>query len=89
MKYYEFNDAEYYALIRANTEQQAIDHYFEVVTSEVDDDELHPDILTRAEAKKRFFDAIKREPHEDALYGIRQWKSRCVPLLLLISAELC
>jgi hypothetical protein len=89
MKYYEFNDAEYYALIRAKSVQQAVEHYYEIVTSKVDGEELHPDVITKAEAKKRFLIGVNKESPAEQADLMKLWASNEAPFLLLISSDLC
>jgi hypothetical protein len=90
MKFYEFNDAEYYALIRANNEQEAVDFYYEMVTSKEENEELHPDVITKAEAKIRILKAIEKEKPEEQKDTIRVFNSSSKePCLFLIAADLC
>ncbi|SHJ52975.1 hypothetical protein SAMN02745163_02076 [Clostridium cavendishii DSM 21758] len=55
MKFYEFNDFEYYALIIANDEENAMLGYEEIVADlEEDEKELSPDVIDYNEALERY-----------------------------------
>lgn len=55
MKFYEFDKYEYYALIGAENEENAMVGYIEVVADIVKDEEdLHPGIISKDEAIERF-----------------------------------
>ena len=52
MKFYEFNDYSYYALIGANTVEEALEEYKNTVADiEVDEVDLKPDRLTEEKVR--------------------------------------
>lgn len=52
MKFYEFNDCEYYALICAKSEDDAMTHYEEVV-SDLEESDLAPNELTEEKVREK------------------------------------
>ncbi|HCL4455079.1 hypothetical protein EJM73_08445 [Clostridium botulinum] len=55
MKFYEFNDFEYYALILAKDDIEAVKGYEEVVADlDEEEKELTPDIITGKEALEKY-----------------------------------
>lgn len=52
MKFYEFNDFGYYALIGANTEDEAVKHYEEIV-GDIEEDDGTPDEINKGRGKRK------------------------------------
>ena len=64
MKYYEFNDYPYYALICATSEEEAIKEYCEHVCDleeDEEDEESKPDEITRGAAMKKVHTCCNKE----------------------------
>lgn len=58
MRFFEFNDYEYYALILAEDEENAMVGYIEVVADiEEEEKSLHPNVISIEEALKRYVKA--------------------------------
>ncbi|EGS9998307.1 hypothetical protein I9Y31_000496 [Clostridium perfringens] len=53
VKFYDFSDFEYYALVMAENIENAIKGYTEVV-ADIEDEELKPRIITRKEALEKY-----------------------------------
>lgn len=60
MRFFEFNDFEYYALIGANTEKKAIEYYKETV-ADIEEEDGTPDEITKEEAREKFKNACTEE----------------------------
>ncbi|KIS21773.1 hypothetical protein [Clostridium botulinum] len=60
MKFYEFNDFGYYALIGANTKEEAI-KYYEKTVCDIADNDGEPMELTKDEALERVMNAMNGE----------------------------
>lgn len=56
MKFYEFNESGYYALIGATTEEVAIEYYGATV-SDIEEEDGAPTEVTKAEAKEKLIKA--------------------------------
>lgn len=53
MKFYEFNNFEYYALIGANTQHEAISEYINYIADIYEDDGI-PDLISTEMAKEKY-----------------------------------
>lgn len=84
MKLYEFNKHEYYALILALNEEEALKAYEEEIVGEIEEDEIEltPDIITEKQALKRYKKALiencetEEEKEEDFYKSINSFKYR-------------
>ncbi|MDM8310807.1 hypothetical protein QUW36_01925 [Clostridium cadaveris] len=84
MKFYEFNKHEYYALILALNEEEALKAYEEEIVGEIEEDEIEltPDIITEKQALKRYKKALiencetEEEKEEDFYIFINSFKYR-------------
>lgn len=84
MKLYEFNKHEYYALILALNEEEALRAYEEEIVGEIGEDEigLSPDVVTEEKALKRYKKALiencetEEEKEEDFYKSINSFKYR-------------
>ena len=69
MRFYEFNDYSYYALIGTNTVEEALEEYRDKVADmELDEKDLKPDILTEEKARKRYCECLIAQGEEDKKY---------------------
>ncbi len=83
MKYFEFTDFDYYALIAAEDMQSAIDCYKEFV-SDIEDENTIPDEITREEAEAIYNKAPVSEFCED----IFESSIEALPCVLVIDRSL-
>lgn len=88
MRFFEFNDFEYYALIGANTEEQAIEHYDEFIC-EVSEDDGTPTELTTEQAKEKLIDACEYEVEKiSEIKLFEECLSKDEPCIVLIEGGL-
>lgn len=89
MKFYEFNDFEYYALIGAISEAEAIKYYEENIAEIIKEDDGEPDEITKDEAKEKLLKICKDE--QQKFKEIEEF-TECVnqndPYLILIDGSL-
>lgn len=83
MKFYEFNKFEYYALILASSEEDALEGYNEILADlEEEKSKLKPDVITEEQALKRYKKALiencetEEEKEEDFYIFINSFKYR-------------
>lgn len=66
MKYWDFSNYEYYALIGANTEEKALEEYKTTVADICCGEEgLHPTIVTEEYTRNMFFKCLVEQGEED------------------------
>ncbi len=82
MKFYEFNDFEYSALIAAKTIEEAIDCYKEQV-ADIDEKDGTPDEITREEAEAKYSGCSEDSRSLDKLI------SDGMPTVILMDSDLC
>lgn len=88
MKFFEFNDFGYYALIGAETEDRAIKHYEEDV-SDIEDKDVYPLEISKEEAKKKLLTICKNEDEEEkAKREFNKFTLSSEPYLILIDGSL-
>lgn len=87
MKFYEFKDFEYYALIGAKTEQKAVEFYRETV-ADIEEDDGEPIEITRKEAKVKLFNACHGEDLIKAPMEFEMYSKGDEPYLVLIDSRL-
>lgn len=87
MKFYEFNDAPYYALICAKTEEDALQHYDEVVC-DINDD-FFPNEITEEDVRTRLLQLEENvEDYKEALYDLTYAIKNESTTLILIDGSL-
>ena len=89
MRFFEFNDFGYYALIGADSEEKAIEFYEETV-AEIQDTDLTPEEITQREARKKLMSIHKT--NEEKIKAFEEFfktteKSK-EPYLILIDGSL-
>lgn len=87
MKFYEFDDCEYYALIGAETEEKAIEFYKEVV-ADIDEDDGVPSELTEEEVKIKIMVVCEEDKREGSLKKFDKYTREDNPYLILIDGNL-
>lgn len=87
MKFYEFDDCEYYALIGAETEEKAIEFYKEVV-ADIDEDDGVPSELTEEEVKIKIMVVCEEDKREESLKKFDKYTREDNPYLILIDGNL-
>lgn len=88
MKFYEFKEFGYYALIGAKTEEEAIEYYNETV-SEIEEEDGTPSQINKDEAKIKLFNSTDNE--EERMKFIKEFDlctSTVEPYLILIDGSL-
>jgi uncharacterized protein YjfI (DUF2170 family) len=90
MKFYEFNNCDYYALIGAVSEAEALNDYKEEIMGldDLDDTGYKPDKITEAEAKQKLLNICKPNEREEAIMEFEKSKREKTPYLVLVDAEL-
>ncbi|MCT8975512.1 hypothetical protein N4T77_02760 [Clostridium sp. CX1] len=86
MKFYEFNDFDYYALIGAESEEDAVKYYRETV-ADVEEDDGPPSQITKEDARAKLLGGC-REDEIEALKEFDIYTSRQEPYLVLIDGSL-
>lgn len=87
MKFYEFNNCEYYALIGAASEFEAIGFYEDKIC-DLDDKDYKPVEITEAEAKQKLLNICEPNEREEAIMEFEKNKRDKTPYLVLVDAEL-
>lgn len=86
MKFYEFNESDYYSLIGAESEEKAIEHYREMV-ADYDREEITE--IKREEARQKLLDICSGENQgAEAMEQFEKYSSESEPYLVLIDAIL-
>lgn len=88
MKFYEFNEFGYYALIGAETEDKAMEYYSETVSEIEDDEEGVPIEITKEEAKAKLIKACSKEEKSELVEEFDLCTSTSEPYLILIDGSL-
>lgn len=89
MKYFEFNQAEYYALIGAKDIDSAMDYYKETV-SDLEESDGFPGEITKTEAMIKLCNACEKAK-EDIRFVTQAFKesaNKNVPFLVLVDGSL-
>lgn len=87
MKFYEFKDFGYYALIGATTEEEAIKHYEEVV-GEIDEDDREPIEINKERAKEKLLNVYKDNKKHAAIDEFTKCIYQDEPYLILMDRSL-
>lgn len=90
LKFYEFNDCEYYALIGANSFDEAWDFYQETI-GELTEEDGFPDEITYEEAKEKFLKVLENCTNGEDLQTIEDFEksvSSIEPYLCLHDSSL-
>ena len=89
MKYFNFVDYEYYALIGATNVEEAISYYKKTVGElELEDKDKVPEEISKDEAKKLFVDASIHAGNSDAETEFNNLCNANEPILFLIDGSL-
>ncbi|KOY65497.1 hypothetical protein [Clostridium sporogenes] len=86
MKFYEFNDCGYYALIGAMAEEEAINFYVETI-ADIENDE-RPIEITKDEAKEKLLKICKDEEKYKAMEEFAECINQDKPYLILMDTSL-
>lgn len=87
MKFYEFNNCDYYALIGAASEDEAINFYKEEI-DDVEDASYKPTEIIEAEVRQKLLNICEPNEKEEAMEEFEQNKNKKSPWLVLVDAEL-
>ena len=89
MKFYEFNDFGYYALISAKTEEEAIKFYEETVADIYEDEDGEPEEVTKEIALEKILDICKNDYEaENATKEFEEQLKSGEPYIWLIDSSL-
>ena len=89
MKFYEFKETEYYALIGAETEEKAIEFYKETVGDLTDEEaEGNPIEITKKKAKAKLLHVCHGEDFVKAPTEFEMYSNSDEPYLVLIDGDL-
>ena len=88
MRFFEFIDFEYYALIGAETKEKAINYYREVV-ADIAEDDGEPVEIAKANVIKKLLDTCKDENQkQETIKEFNSCTSQNEPYLILIEGDL-
>lgn len=89
MRFFEFNEFDYYALIGAETEDEAINFYQEAV-ADIENDDDKPDEITEEQVREKIINDTKEKINEiiTLLKDFDENIKSTIPFLILIDGAL-